>query len=329
MNGLAIGLAAAVIAAAAGAAPAPLRISGTVPTGKHPGGVVLAGGSLWVTNDVDNTVLENRPGEERGRRHHQAPRRTLSRPDVRNGGKRRALGGRAHDRDGLEAGSRHRQRDGDPHGSGCCGPDRVRCRIGVGGELRPVQVLQRPVLLTTRPARPSLRQGHGHVRGGFRHRARLRVRLSLDRRPSLLEGVPVRSSGGQGRPRDPRPRRARGDHGGTGTGRCRPRGGVGLAASPGRRHPDRSPHEHDRGAHPLSPRCGPLQPCRRGRVDVGSRPEAAFPDRPEVQPGDRVDPGRKASRQRLPRAPQHRGRRRRSLGNRRGCEHRRPDRPRS
>jgi YVTN family beta-propeller protein len=56
VKGLAVGLAAAVIAGAAGAASSPLRISGTVPTGRHPAGVVLAGGSLWVTNDVDNTV---------------------------------------------------------------------------------------------------------------------------------------------------------------------------------------------------------------------------------------------------------------------------------
>lgn len=56
MKGVAVIIAAAVLAGAAGAVPGPLRIAKTVPTGKHPAGVLLAGGSLWVTNDIDNTV---------------------------------------------------------------------------------------------------------------------------------------------------------------------------------------------------------------------------------------------------------------------------------
>jgi DNA-binding beta-propeller fold protein YncE len=43
------------LASAVGATPA-LRVSATVPTGKHPAGIAVAAGTLWVTNDVDNTV---------------------------------------------------------------------------------------------------------------------------------------------------------------------------------------------------------------------------------------------------------------------------------
>jgi YVTN family beta-propeller protein len=46
----------ALLPALAGAAPRSLRVSATVATGKHPAGVVVADGSVWVTNDVDNTV---------------------------------------------------------------------------------------------------------------------------------------------------------------------------------------------------------------------------------------------------------------------------------
>lgn len=38
-----------------------LGVSSTVTTGKHPSGVVAAAGSLWVTNDVDNTVTRIDP----------------------------------------------------------------------------------------------------------------------------------------------------------------------------------------------------------------------------------------------------------------------------
>src|SRR5690349_10437639 len=33
-----------------------LVVGSTVPVGKHPAGVAIAAGSVWVTNDVDNTV---------------------------------------------------------------------------------------------------------------------------------------------------------------------------------------------------------------------------------------------------------------------------------
>lgn len=47
----------------AGAAP-PLVVSVTVRVGKHPAGVAIAAGSLWVTNDVDNTVSRIDPVTE-------------------------------------------------------------------------------------------------------------------------------------------------------------------------------------------------------------------------------------------------------------------------
>ena len=57
MKSLVVALgASALVVGAAGAASSPLRIAAAIPTGKHPAGVVLAGGSLWVANDVDNSV---------------------------------------------------------------------------------------------------------------------------------------------------------------------------------------------------------------------------------------------------------------------------------
>src|SRR5262245_53766773 len=40
----------------AGASGRSLGVSTTIATGKHPSGALIAAGSLWVTNDVDNTV---------------------------------------------------------------------------------------------------------------------------------------------------------------------------------------------------------------------------------------------------------------------------------
>jgi YVTN family beta-propeller protein len=45
----------------AGASSRSSGVSGTVATGKHPSGVVAAAGSIWVTNDVDNTVTRIDP----------------------------------------------------------------------------------------------------------------------------------------------------------------------------------------------------------------------------------------------------------------------------
>jgi YVTN family beta-propeller protein len=57
VQGLVVWLAAfGVIVGAAGGDPGPLRIVAAVPTGKHPAGVALASGAVWVANDVDNTV---------------------------------------------------------------------------------------------------------------------------------------------------------------------------------------------------------------------------------------------------------------------------------
>lgn len=57
MRAFAVWFAASVfIVGAAGATPGGLRIAAAIPTGKHPAGVVFAEGSLWVANDVDNTV---------------------------------------------------------------------------------------------------------------------------------------------------------------------------------------------------------------------------------------------------------------------------------
>jgi YVTN family beta-propeller protein len=54
--------AAGVAAAGSSGAPeirrASRRSTVAIPTGKHPSGVVVAAGSLWVTNDVDNTVSQ-------------------------------------------------------------------------------------------------------------------------------------------------------------------------------------------------------------------------------------------------------------------------------
>jgi streptogramin lyase len=51
----------AFAAAVAGAASRPLTVSTAVATGRHPAAVVAAAGSLWVTNDVDNTVARIDP----------------------------------------------------------------------------------------------------------------------------------------------------------------------------------------------------------------------------------------------------------------------------
>jgi DNA-binding beta-propeller fold protein YncE len=51
----------AVAATPAAAAPASLVVAKAIPVGKHPAGVVVASGSLWVTNDVDNTVSQVDP----------------------------------------------------------------------------------------------------------------------------------------------------------------------------------------------------------------------------------------------------------------------------
>jgi streptogramin lyase len=40
----------------AGGAPTPVRVGAIVTVGKHPAGIAVADGSLWVANDVDNTV---------------------------------------------------------------------------------------------------------------------------------------------------------------------------------------------------------------------------------------------------------------------------------
>jgi YVTN family beta-propeller protein len=46
----------AVALVAAGSSSASLIVASTIPVGKHPAGVAVAAGSVWVTNDVDNTV---------------------------------------------------------------------------------------------------------------------------------------------------------------------------------------------------------------------------------------------------------------------------------
>jgi streptogramin lyase len=52
----------ALAAGIAGAGARPLTVSTAVATGKHPAGVVAAAGSLWVTNDIDNTITRVDPG---------------------------------------------------------------------------------------------------------------------------------------------------------------------------------------------------------------------------------------------------------------------------
>ena len=59
-----VALAVAVLfltATVAGAGLAALRVTVTVHVGKHPAGMAIAAGSLWVTNDVDNTVTRVDP----------------------------------------------------------------------------------------------------------------------------------------------------------------------------------------------------------------------------------------------------------------------------
>jgi streptogramin lyase len=45
-------------ASVAGGAPSSLRVGTTVAVGKHPAGIAVVDGSIWVTNDVDNTVSQ-------------------------------------------------------------------------------------------------------------------------------------------------------------------------------------------------------------------------------------------------------------------------------
>jgi DNA-binding beta-propeller fold protein YncE len=54
-------LSALALVASAGAAPGGLTVAKAIPVGKHPGGLALAAGSLWVTEDVDNTVTRVDP----------------------------------------------------------------------------------------------------------------------------------------------------------------------------------------------------------------------------------------------------------------------------
>ena len=52
-------LALALVATTVGlarAATGTFAVAAAVPVGKHPAGVAVADGMLWVTNDVDNTV---------------------------------------------------------------------------------------------------------------------------------------------------------------------------------------------------------------------------------------------------------------------------------
>jgi DNA-binding beta-propeller fold protein YncE len=53
---LATAIATLALAVPAGASPGALSVAKAIPVGKHPAGVALAAGSLWVTNDVDNSV---------------------------------------------------------------------------------------------------------------------------------------------------------------------------------------------------------------------------------------------------------------------------------
>ena len=43
------------------AAPGTLSVGNAIPVGKHPAGLAVAAGSLWLTNDVDNTVSQVSP----------------------------------------------------------------------------------------------------------------------------------------------------------------------------------------------------------------------------------------------------------------------------
>jgi streptogramin lyase len=56
----ALALLAAAASPAAGA-PGALVVGKAIPVGKHPAGVAVAAGSVWVTNDVDNTVSQVDP----------------------------------------------------------------------------------------------------------------------------------------------------------------------------------------------------------------------------------------------------------------------------
>jgi streptogramin lyase len=61
MKTLTTAIAVLALVASAGAAPSGLRVAAAIPVGKHPGGLALAAGSLWVTEDVDNAVTRVDP----------------------------------------------------------------------------------------------------------------------------------------------------------------------------------------------------------------------------------------------------------------------------
>jgi streptogramin lyase len=50
-----------LVAGLAGAVSRPLAVSTAIATGKHPAAVVVASGSLWVTNDIENTITRIDP----------------------------------------------------------------------------------------------------------------------------------------------------------------------------------------------------------------------------------------------------------------------------
>jgi streptogramin lyase len=61
MKTLTTAIAALALVASAGAAPSGLTVAKAIPVGKHPAGLALAAGSLWVTEDVDNAVARVDP----------------------------------------------------------------------------------------------------------------------------------------------------------------------------------------------------------------------------------------------------------------------------
>ena len=50
----------------AGAASSPLHVTASIPVGKHAAGLTASAGTLWVTNDVDNTVTPIDPATGKG-----------------------------------------------------------------------------------------------------------------------------------------------------------------------------------------------------------------------------------------------------------------------